>query len=849
MKIALALRLMARETRGAKAKIVFFVACLGVGVAAVVAVAGLSNGVDRGLRKEARQLLAADLSVSAEKPLPADVVKAVDAVVASRPGARATSLRELATVVSAPGREGIPGPSALVLLKAVGEGYPFYGTLATDPARPLAELLDPEGALVAPELASKLALAVGSPLRIGGKDFTVRGRIVAEPDKVNVSFSLGPRVIVSLAGFERTGLEAFGSRVDRGILVKLPDGAGAEEAEAAAKAVRAAVPERGGVRVQTYADAQPALRDGLKRAARFLGLIALVSLVLGGIGVAQTVRAWLASRFDAIAVLKCLGVRPREVVALYAGETALLGLAGSLAGVLAGTAMLAVAPRLLAGLLPAIAIDVWQPGAALRGVALGTGVALLFSVAPLSALRLVPPLRVLRRDAEPLAAGRWARITVALVLAAGVFGAAYVQARSLRLAAGFALGMAVAAALLAGAARVLTLAVARASRERVRVTLRHGLAALARPGAGTLPAVTALGLGVLVVVAIALVQRGLSERLRADLPTEAPNVFLIDMQAAQWPGVRAILEGSGATSVNTVPIVNARLVSVDGTKASELAKRSREDGRRGWIFTREQNLTYLDALPKDNVVVEGALWSDPEHPEISIERDFARDMGVKVGSKVVFDVQGVPIELRVTSLRTVEWKSFGINFFLVVEPGVLDKAPQMRVAAARLPSGREQALQDRLAADVPNVTMLKVREIVEKVAALLDRLGLGIRLLGGFAIAAGIAILAGAVGASASRRGREVALLKTLGATRSGVVAIFAVEFALVGLVAGLVGTAGGTVLAWAVLTRGMELAWVWRPVVLAAAPLATAVLSVLAGIGASAGALRRRPIEVLRAE
>ena len=283
--------------------------------------------------------------------------------------------------------------------------------------------------------------------------------------------------------------------------------------------------------------------------------------------------------------------------------------------------------------------------------------------------------------------------------------------------------------------------------------------------------------------------------------------------------------------------------------ASDLAKKGPDEGRRKWVLTREQNLTYLDGLPKDNVVVEGKLWSDPAHPEISIERDFAKDLGVHVGSRVVYDVQGVPFELTVTSLRRVDWKSFGINFFLVVEPGVLDEAPQMRVAAARLPAGGEQALQDRLAAEVPNVTMLKVREIVEKVATILERLGLAIRILGGFAIASGIAILAGAIGATASRRGAEVALLKTLGATRRGVVSIFAVEFATIGLVAGTVGTVGGAVLAYVVLTRGMEIPWHWRPWTLAAAPLATVALSVISGIAASAGALRRRPIEVLRAE
>ena len=849
MRLSLALRLMAREARGSSAKVVFFTACLSVGVAAVVAVAGLSDGIERALRREARQLLAADLAVRAERAIPDDVAKAVDRLIASRPGSRAVALRELATVVSTPETSGVPGPSALVLLKAAGDGYPFYGTLAIEPPDATRAPLGTDGAFVAPELASKLDLRTGSVLRIGGRDFLVRGVIVAEPDKVNVSFALGPRVIISLDGFARTELEAFGSRVDRKILIKLPDGAGAAEAEAAAHEVRTAIPEDSGVRVQTYVDAQPQLREGLKRMSRFLGLVALVSLILGGIGVAQTVRAWLASRLDAIAVLKCLGVRPREIVALYAGETALLGLLGSAVGVAAGTALLAAAPRFLAGLLPALQLDVWQPGAAVRGMVLGTGTALLFSVAPLAALRLVPPLRVLRRDAEPLAAGWPARVAVVVALVTGLFAAAFVQGRSAAIAGLFVAGMFAAAGLLAGAARLLTRAVARLSRERVRVTLRHGLGALARPGAGTLPAITALGLGVLVVVAIALVQRGLGERLRADLPKDAPNVFLVDMKTPQWPQVRTILEASGATSIRDVPIINARLASVDGTPAAELAKRGRDDGRRRWIFTREQNLTSLATLGKDNVVVEGRLWSDPDRPEISIERDFANDMGARVGSTLVFDVQGVPIELRVTSLRTVEWRSFGINFFLVVEPGVLDDAPQMRVAAARVPAAAEQALQDRLASEVPNVTMLKVREIVERVASVLERLGLGIRLLGGFAIAAGVAILAGAIGATAQHRGRDVALLKTLGATRRGVAAMFAVEFALIGLVAGLVGTAAGTVLAWGVLTHGMELEWTWHPGVIALAPPATAAMAVVAGIAASLGALRRRPIDVLRSE
>ena len=255
------------------------------------------------------------------------------------------------------------------------------------------------------------------------------------------------------------------------------------------------------------------------------------------------------------------------------------------------------------------------------------------------------------------------------------------------------------------------------------------------------------------------------------------------------------------------------------------------------------------ALPEDNEIVAGRLWYDPAHAEVSVEEGFAHDLGIGLGAVLTFDVQGVPLDLTVTSLRKVDWGTFGINFFLVVEPGVLDAAPQQRLAAVRLPAGATQAVQDRLAAEYPNVTLIQIREILEKIVAVLERIALAVRFLGGFTVLSGIAILVGAVSAAAARRGREVALLKTLGFTRAGVAAVFAVEYAAVGLVAGTLGAVGGGVLAWAVLSRGMELAWRWFPVPFAAALAGMAVLTVAGGLAASAGALRRRPIEVLRQE
>ena len=879
------LRWLARDSRGARGRLVFFTACLGVGVAAVVAVAGLSSSLDAGIRDRARELLAADLAVTSRRAPPPEL----DGLLTEIGAAARADVRELVTVVAAPARGGEPGPSRLVELKAVAPGYPFYGTVAADwaagttnassappapadpaaapqPAGPaeaaiptaapagtpaaggLAGRLGARGALAAPELLAALGLGPGDVLLVGGEPFTIAGTLRSEPDRLSVGLAFGPRLFVALEGLERTALVQKGSRVDHRVLVALPLAAGAAELAAAVERLREALGP--GYRVESWRQAQPEVRRGIEQVDRYLGLVALLSLLIGGVGVAQTVRAWVAGRLDAVAALKCLGMRPREVLALYLGQTALLALAGSVAGAAAGIVLLATVPRWFADLVPAALVDPWQPAALLRGLALGLAAALLFSLPPLLAVLRVPALRVLRRDAEPPPPPRAVTAALAAGLAGGVFAMAALQAGSALRGLEFTAALAVSAAALAGAALALSRAAARLPRAGGGLGWRFALAALARPGAGTVGAVVALGLGVLVVVAMALVERQLGAELSAELPEDAPTVFLIDVQPGQWPGVQEELEAAGALEIDSVPVVMARLAAIDGRAVGELvAERGEAKGEARWALTREQRLTYLDELPADNRIVAGALWDLPDRPEVSVEEEFARDLGVGVGSRITFDVQGVPLELWVSSLRAVDWRSFGINFFLVVEPGVLDGAPQQRVAAALLPPGREQGLQDRLAAAYPNVTVLRLREILDKIAAVLRRIGQAVRLLGGFTVAAGAAILAGTAAAGAARRGREAALLKTLGLTRAGVAGLFAAEHAAVGALAGLLGAAGGAAVSWLVLTRWMDLGASARPLVLVTAFAGAALLSAAAGLAASTRALTRPPVEALRAD
>lgn len=850
-----------REARGGGGRLVFFVACLAAGVAAVVAVAGFSEGLDRGIRSEAKSLLTADLSIRGRRPIP----KALNAAVDRIAGAERVEVREMLTMVAAPGQDSgdgtVPQPaprSILVELKSIEGGYPFYGELDLEPAGRLAELLDDSSVVVAPEILTRLNVAVGDQLKIGGAGFQIAGTVRREPDRITGALQMGPRLFISRLGLERAALERLGSRVTYRTLVRLPPER-LNDLGPITEELGAYLVDDGRHRIETFSDAQPGLRRSFQRIGSFLALAALLSLLIGGVGVTQTVRAWLAGRMDAIAVLKCLGYRPREVLRLYLGQAAVLGFAGSLVGVGVGVVVLFVAMRLLAGALPVEHISVWQPWAWARGLLLGVGVALLASLPPLAAGSRVPPIRVLRRDAEPLPPSRWVVAASVLVLLASLVGLAAWQAGSWSQGLLFTGGLVVAAGLLSLAASGLRWLAAR-PRGRTRLWLRHGLAALGRKGASTTSGIVALGLGVLVLLGMFLVERGLAKELEQDLPRNAPTAFLIDIQNDQWSGVESMLRGRQAEKINSVPMVMARIATVDGRGSKELqadAEAGKVGRRAGRALRREQRLTYLENLPAGNTIIESSvqnaadgtprLWSDDGINEISFEVQYAAELGVGIGSVLTLDIQGIDLDLTVTSLREVDWTTFGINFFMVVEPGVLEDAPQSRLAAARLPEGGEQQLQDALAAAFPNVTVVRTREMLDKVASTLGRLALGVRLLGGLTVFAGLAILAGAVSASQVRRGGEVALLKTLGMTRRQVVAAFATEYALTGLVAGLVGSAGGAALAWFTLTVGMEVSWHVEPLWLLAAVGATVLLSVASGLAASTGALRKRPVEALR--
>lgn len=845
MSFLLFLRLLVRESRGALGRLLLLSLSVGVGVTAVVGVDALVASIELGIRHRSREMLGGDLAIESRRPLP-DLTPFL-------PDDMRRAPRVDLTVLSTMVRTDV-GNSSLSELKAIDQtraGFPLAGELLLAPRRPLAALLDDESALVAPELQAKLSLKLGDNLYVGGQKLRVTGVIESEPDPIAFAFSFGPRVIVTRAMLERTQLLAFGNRTKHRAVFSL-----ARASEARLRALKKELEHKlpgGGayVSVETHAEAQPALRSTLDRVQRYVGLVALLSLLLASVGVAQSVSGWLAEVTRQTAILRCLGLLPREVFVLYLGHVLLFSLLGSLAGGLLGLSL----PWLLAQTQPQMLAAqvglVVPPLSIVRGLVLGVVVPTLCSLGPLTAVWRASPASVLRSEAAPLPVPRSVTLAARTSMVLGVFGASWLESGDLRTALFFALGSASLAGLLWASARGLARLIARLPRPRGSVLVWHGLSAVARPGAGTTGSVVALGLGTLVVLTIALLETMLDRAIDTALPDKAPSAFLLDIQPAQWPAIEQLARELGASHIDSSPVVMARLSAIDGTSVQELMKQrpgqSNERTRGQWSLTREQRISWMKQLPADNQIVAGKLWSDASPNEVSVEAGFARDLDVHVGSTLRFDVQGVELDFKVTSLRTVQWRSFASNFFLVAEPGSLDDAPHFRFGAVRLSTSGEDRLQRELAERYPNVTVLRVHNLLARLQSVLHQAAVAVRILGAFAIVTGLVILIGAIAGSQLRRTREAALWKTLGLTRLQVLVMFAVEYALLGAVAGAIGAVGAYSVTALLARQLLQLDALPSWPLTVAAVLITIVLSVVCGLSASTKALLVRPLDVLR--
>jgi putative ABC transport system permease protein len=839
MMTGFVMAMLFRETRAAWGKLALFVLSIAAGVGGLVAVKAFSQGLDGAIRAEARSLMAADLSLRSHRPFAGEELEALRRL--QTQGARVVFNTAFAAMAAAPGN----GQVHLVDVRAVGEAYPFYGQVLTASGRPFRDLLRDDTVLVHPTLLARFGIAVGDRLRIGRRAFTIAGEIEREPDRTVQLLALGPQLLMTDEGARATGLFSATSHVHYQAQVRLPEG---QDPMAVAQALKVSLPKRD-ASIRAYDESQPRVRRFLGRLTDYLNLVGLTALMLGGIGVAGAIRAFLAQKLDSLAILKCVGATSAQLLAVYLCQALLLGLAGSLIGAAFGLGVQGVLVKLLADFLPISFGFSFAWGAVLQGVLLGLVTTVWFALPPLLLVRKVPPARVFRRHVETVNPHRLRHgVFTALSGLVLVGGLVLWQVGPGRIAA-IAVGGLAATFLALQAASWGLLALLRRMPKPPSFVLKQGLSSLYRPGNQTAAVVVSLGLGVLLVLAVFLIQRDLLRQVSATPVENLPNLFFIDIQPPQRKAFTALLGEHGVENPELIPIVRGRLRALDGKPIRPDRIKDPELRR---ILGFEYAFTYREELSRGESILTGAFSRRPDiaGPQVSVAEWWADASGMKPGQTVTVDIQGILVRATITSVRRIDWSNRRANFSFVFLPGVLEKAPQIFVAAARV-EGRENRteLQRRLVAALPNVSIIDVEAIFRAVQEIIDRIGLVIQFMAGFSIAVGLVILLGTIATTKYERIREAVLFKTLGATRQAVARVLATEYFLLGGLAGLVGALAAGGLSWGLVRYVFEGAWELRPLPYLAAWGATALLITAAGLGGSLDVLMKKPLQVLREE
>ena len=859
MRTPFAVRLAFRESRSLR-RTALLVAAVSAGVAALVAIESFTTGLQDSVRDQSQALLGADLELGSAAPF-TPAAEQTFAAIREQAGpdiqvARTVSFSAMAFVDRTAG-------TRLVQVVAVEGGYPFYGEMKTDPPGAWAALTGGGGVIVDPSLLLSLDAKVGDTLSLGDSKFAIRAAVLNVPGDVGVRTAFGSRVFMAARDVPATGLLGFGARARHEAYLKLPESGRPQRLADRYRPALAA--ER--VTIRTVSEDQESLNASLTRMGRYLGLVGLIALLLGGIAVASASEALLRRRIETIGVLRCLGATGPQVFAAYLLQAGGLALLGSAAGAAVGVAAQALLPRVVSGLVP-VEVTRFAPSwsAIAWGVGLGVTVALLFAALPLLAIRGVSPLVVIRRSAEgrvPLRSDPL-RLFAAGLLAAATVTIACVQAPTIRAGLGFAGGVGIALLALWTASWALTRIVRRGVPARWPYVWRQGLANLHRPANQTVVVVLAMGFGAFLLDTLYVVQDNLLGQLRVDTSAERPNVVLIDIQEDQRDGVMARIRAAGVPPRDPVPIVPMRIQSVKGVDAARILAAPddrRPDGTRSprWAVRREYRSSIRDTPSSTETTTAGARWApgawrtpaDPQAPvPVSVEAGVARELGVGVGDEIVWDVQGLALRSRVAHLREVEWARFEPNFFVLFPEGPLDAAPKSYVTLSRI---ADPALRARFQREVveafPNVSVVDLTEVQKALEEVVGRVALAIRFMALFTLAAGAVVLVGAVAAGRDQRLREGALLKALGATRRQVLRILVAEYATLGLLASLAALVLSLGAGWALARFLFESPFRVPAVPLLGLSAALVALTTSIGLWTSREVFARPVMETLRAE
>ncbi|MEJ2538571.1 MAG: FtsX-like permease family protein [Gemmatimonadota bacterium] len=838
--------LLARwEGRQSLRRVGVYMLSIALGVAALVAVRSFREDVARSVRSEARVLLGADLRISSRAALEPPVQAFVDSLTGAGHGiARTTTAGSMVLAPSS-------GITRLLQVRAVEGPWPFYGEVTTRPAG-LWPPREGAGALVDPAALTQMGIGVGDTLSVGSVRVPVLGTVEDLPTSLGFQTAIGPRIYLDRATLDRAGIIGFGSLVRYETYLRMADEGARDQAAADFETRFEDLP----VGVETADEQAQDVTDAVGFLGRYLGLVGLGALLLGGVGVGSAIHVFVKERLTEVAVLRCLGARQASVFTAYLLQAAGLGLLGALVGGAAGVLIQHALPDLLASVLPVAVETRLSWGTLAWGVGTGLWVALVFALLPLLTIRDAPPLRALRQAMEVERRGLdGLQVAAVGVGAASVLGLCIIEAPSWQEGVGFAMALAATTLVLWGAGWGLTRLAHRLLPRRGPYPLRQGLANLFRPRNQTVSVTLALGFGAFVVATVLQVRANLARDLALEEVEGQPNLLLFDIQDDQRAGLLDLLPPEARGQAEVTPLVPARIRALKGLDRVAMQALPEEEQPSSWAVRRDYRHTWRAELTDAETLVEGAWWPDASPvsegvARVSLEADLAEDLKVGVGDRVTWDVSGLTVESEVVSLRTVDWNRFQTNFFVVFEPGSLEQAPSTWVVLARIPGDSARAdFQFRLVESFPNVSALDITRIQEVIEAILAQVTQAIAILAGFAALAGILVLTGALAASRHQRAREGALLRTLGARGRQILAVLFTEYAALAALATLTGLGLALAASWALVTLGFGISF--RPDATSVAGIAVGMtlLTVASGLLGSRDLLRRPPLPVLRGE
>jgi putative ABC transport system permease protein len=844
LNFPLILRLAWRDSRRNRGRLLLFISSIIVGIAALVAINSFSENLQKDINGQARNLLGADLAVNGLTPPTPSVKHALDSISGEQ-----TRLVSFLSMAFFPKSEG----TRPVNVKAISGKYPFYGTLETEPAIAASTFQNGRKALIDNTLRIQFGLEIGDSVRIGERGYEIVGHIISAPGRAGIGASIAPAVFVSLDELDSVNLLQRGSRVEYSFLYKLTD---KTNTEALINQLKPTL-DLEKYTLETVSDRKKSTGNSFSQLADFLNLVGFIALLLGCIGVASAVNIYVKDKLPTVAILRTLGASGQQAFWVYLIQIATMGLGGAIIGALLGTAIQWVLPEVLKDFLPVANVSRDPSVSAIfQGVVTGFAVAVLFALLPLLTIRKTSPLRVLRSGFEEAESGRDPlRYVILGLISLFILGFTYSQTKSVQNSFIFIGGVAVALALLAGTAwlfmRVLRSKILRGS----SFSVRQSVANLYRPQNQTLTLVVSIGLGTMLIATLFLIQNLLLKQISFAGSGNQPNMILFDIQPQQRDSVAQLVASQKMPLLQQVPIVTIRMEEMDGVSRSQWLKDSTSDIPK-WVFEREYRVTYRDTLIDSEKIIEGELpkGEGTRLPDgsigVTLASSIAGNMHAKIGTKLLWNVQGALVQTTVTGIREVDFGRVQTNFLVLFPSGILEKAPQFHVVISRVTSAEQSAkFQATLIKTFPSVTVIDLTQILKTVDVVLTKVSFVIRFMALFSILTGLLVLISSVYLSKFQRIRESVLLRTIGASRRTILTINGLEYLWLGLLATFTGVTLSLIAAWSLSRFVFRVPFNIDWMTLLSTPLSITALVVIIGLLNSRKVVSESPLEVLRQE